>query len=374
MLSLAIGILFSERGKATTAIVGVVFSVVLVNVQGGLYLGLIRKASVLTEGCEADLWVAHRGVENVDFSYEIPVHWLGRVRGVPGVVEAEPYIVSKAVASLADGGFEDVWILGADANSMLGGGWSFVEGDRHDLRRPDGVSFDELDARKLGHPVVGDVIEINGRRARLVARTRGILAFGLTPYLFTTIDNARSYARIPDGHCSYILVRVEPGTNAVRVRDELRQLLPDADVYGSEEFGRMSRDYFLGRTGIGISFGASTFLGVLVGLLMVGQSLYALVVDRIAEFATLKAIGADEGQLLRVVFAQAASVAAIGSLIGVGLVAVIERNWSTPVAPIEIPVELQAASVALVFGICMLAAAFPVLRIRRIDPASVLQG
>ena len=370
----ALKTLISDRGKLLLALVGVIFSLVLVNVQGGLYFGLIHKASVLTDNCDADIWIGHRLVENVDFAHDIPELWLNRIRGLPGVQQAEPYIVGKGIATLHDGGYEDVWIIGSEPSSMLGSGWSFVEGTRAELLRPNAISIDRLDARKLGFPEIGDVLEINGQRAKVVAKTSGILGFVTTPYLFTTLESARRFAHMPAGYCSYFLVRADAGTNLKELCQSIRRQLPQLDVYETRKFGKLSQEYFLRRTGIGLSFGASTLLGVLVGFLMVGQSLYALALDHICEYAALKAIGAEDSQIRQVVLLQAMSVATVGSLVGVGLVYLIQQVWSSPLAPIEIPAELLLGGCVLVFGICLAASVLPLRRIQRVDPATVLQG
>jgi hypothetical protein len=65
MWPIAIRTLIADRGKLLTALVGVVFSVVLMNVQGGLFVGLIRKAGLLVDGGEADIWVGHKHMHNV---------------------------------------------------------------------------------------------------------------------------------------------------------------------------------------------------------------------------------------------------------------------------------------------------------------------
>lgn len=366
--------LASDRGKLLTALIGVVFSLVLVNVQGGLYYGLIRKATVLIDHCDADIWVGHRLVENVDLPHEIPQVRIDRIRGLPDVEQAEPYIVGKGIATLPNGGYEDVWVVGADPRSMLGGGWAFTEGSRTELLRPHAVSFDELDAHKLGNPRIGDLLEVNGHKVRIVAKTRGILGFLTTPYFFTTLETARTVSGIPDGYCSYFLVRARQGADLDNLVRQIRGQVPDLDVYRADEFARLSQDYWMRRTGIGISFGAATLLGLLVGFLMVGQSLYALALDHISDYATLKAIGADDGQVGLVVILQALSIAVVGTALGIALVWVIERTLSSPLAPIEIPLHLLLGGIVVVFGICIIASILPFLRIRRIDPATVLQG
>jgi putative ABC transport system permease protein len=370
----ALKTLLSDRGKLLTGLAGVVFSLVLMNVQGGLYLGLMQKASVLIDHCDADLWVGQRKIENVDLARDIPEAWMNRIRGVPGVASVAPYIVGKGTATLADGRMEDVWVVGSDRASMTGTAWRFVAGSAQDLKRPAAVSFDEVDLRKLGNPKVGDWLEVNGHHAKLVARTKGITGFITMPYLFTTLETARDLSNISPGFCSFFLVKTRSGTDAARLMATLQQRVPDAAVYTPGEFARISQDYWMNRTGIGISFGASTCLGLLVGLMMVGQSLYALALDHIHDFATLKALGAEDRHVCGVILLQSLVIAGAGSAVGILIVLGIRRFWSSPLAPVNIRLDLMGLSVAVIAIICLASSLLPFMRIRRIDPAIVLQG
>lgn len=374
MLLFAWKTLVVNRSKLLTGVAGVVFSLVLVNVQGGLYFGLMRKASVLVDHCDADIWVAHKEVENVDLARDIPESWGQRLRSIPDVLHAAPYIVGKGTASLTNGHMEDVWIIGADPDTMLGGAWNFAVGSREILRRPHAVSCDDVDDAKLGHPHIGDWMEVNGQRTHIVARTHGITGFITMPYLFTTYDTACQLARTPPGTCSFFLIKLRPGCDAAVAREAVRQRVPDAAVFLPAEFASLSQAYWMRRTGIGVSFGASTLLGLLVGLMVVGQSLYALALDHIDDYATLKALGADDGHVCRVIIAQALLIGGCGSLIGLLIVLAIREVWYSPLAPVEIPPLLLGASLLLTLAVCLSASLAPYLRIRRVDPAAVLRG
>ena len=120
MWPIAIRTLIADRGKLLTALVGVVFSVVLMNVQGGLFVGLIRKAGLLVDGGEADIWVGHKHMHNVDFPTDIPRHWLDRVRTIPGVQHAEPYLIGWADMTLPSGGLERVLVVGVEEAKPAG--------------------------------------------------------------------------------------------------------------------------------------------------------------------------------------------------------------------------------------------------------------
>src|SRR5690606_3480049 len=118
---------------------------------------------------DADLWIGHRLVENVDLPKEISEAQISRIKVLPEVEEAQPYVVGKGIATLADGGYEDVWIIGCDPASWLGGP-SFISGSASDLVAGDRISIDEQDRRKFGETDQGDVIEINGYRAKVAAK------------------------------------------------------------------------------------------------------------------------------------------------------------------------------------------------------------
>jgi putative ABC transport system permease protein len=373
MLLFALKTLVYDRGKLIVALSGVVFSVVLVNIQGGLFLGMIQKASLLVDHCDADIWVAHHGIHSADIPAEIPIAWLNRVRGLPGVREAAPYVVASGPMTLPSGDYEGVWIIGADAETLLGGGWGFTQGSQLDLRRPDGIAVDELDAWKLGNPQVGDVLEINGHRAKIVAKTNGILGFVTAPYVFTTLDNAQRYARMPESHCSFYLVDAADGADLDWLCQEIEEHIPELEAYTAEAFSRRSQVYWATRTGIGMSFGGATVLGLLVGFVMVAQSLYALVLDHLSDYATLKAIGADSHHIYSVLMLQGLTIAGLGSTVGCLVVYALQQLTSTPYAPIEVPPWLMGAGVAIAIVICIFSSLLPLRRLHQVDPAVVLQ-
>ncbi|MBN2021263.1 MAG: ABC transporter permease [Pirellulales bacterium] len=374
MWSIALRTLIADRGKLLTALVGVIFSVVLVNVQGGLFFGLIRKASLLVEHGEADVWVGHRNMHNVDFPRDVPRRWIHRVRAVPGVRRAEAYLVGFADMTLPSGGFEGVVVVGVDRASLLGGAWNVAQGRPEDVLENDAIVLDECENEKLEYPRIGDVRELNHRRARVVAKTNGVMGFLVAPYVFTTYERAGQYLRMPPDRSSYFLVQLEPGADAEAVCADIRRQIPELDAFPKREYGWISVSFWMTRTGLGISFGAATLLGLLVGMIMVAQTLYALVLDRLGEFGTLKAMGARERHVYTILLVQASIMALAGSIAGLALVSGIQRFYSTPQAPIVVPWWLSAGSCLLVLVICLVSSLLPYQRVRKLDPMMVLQS
>lgn len=374
MLSLAIKTLLADRGKLTIALLGVIFSLLLVNLQGGLFIGMVRKTSILVDRGSADIWVGHRGMDSPELGYDIPADWLSRFRGLPDVQRAEPYIITTSVMQLPSGDFTEVIVVGSDPAVMLGAPWAFAEGSVDDLRSPDAISVDTWDTTKLERPKLGDVLEIRGARAKIVARTNAILGFHTTPYVFCNLESARRYTGKSRDGCSYFLVQTRPGADVNAVCAQIRERVPHLDVYSAAEFSRRSQNYWVARTGLGMSFGVSTLLGLGVGLAMVAQSLYAFVLDHLTDYATLKAMGADDRQVYFVLITQALAIAVFGAVLGVTLSLTVCHAVSNPLLTIEVPWWLVALGVAFVILICLIAALLPLARIRRVDPIMVLQG
>lgn len=372
--NIALRTLLFDRGKLLAGLVGVIFSVVLVNVQGGLFFGLIQKASLLVDRSNADIWVGHRGMHNVDFPHEIPERWIHRIRSVPGVAEAEPIRIYFSEMSLPDGNFEGVMVVGLKEGTNLGKPFEIHEGPADALSFSDGIVVDQCDDMKLHHPTIGEIREIGGHRVRIAGKSYGILSFLVTPYVFTTYDRAAEIFGGDPSLASYFLVRVRPGVDRELICKAIHERLGDVTAIPAEDYAATSINFWMTRTGIGLSFGAATAMGLLVGLVMVGQTLYSMVLDRISEFATLKAIGSSEREIVLLLGAQSTLVAAAGISIGLVVTVLIQSLVSTPRATIAIPFWLYATSAALVLGICWMASALPYLRVRRVDPHSVLQG
>jgi putative ABC transport system permease protein len=329
MWLLATKAMLADRGKLLTSLLGVAFSVVLINLQGGLLIGLIQKASLLVDYGQADIWVGHQHMNNVDIGIFIPERWVQRIRAVEGVERAEPYVVMFGQSTMPDGRYENVLVVGCEPASLMGNAW-----------------------------------------------TNGIVGFTTNPYIFTTLERARKKytVGIPPEHCSYFLVKAKPGTDIKELCSRIRERVPELDVYDRGTYSLMCMEYWLTRTGIGISFGLAAFLGLLVGLAVVAQTLYASVNERIKEFGTLKAMGADDRCVSRFLVSQALGTAALGSVIGLVGMVLLGRSLSSPRAPVVLTWGVAICSVALIAMVCLLAVWLPYWRVRRIDPASVLRS
>ena len=129
--------------------------------------------------------------------------------------------------------------------------------------------------------------------AQVAAITSGIRSFTTTPYVFTSLAHADTYTGTPPDKVSYLLVRVAPGADIGAVRQQLAARLSKVEVLTPQEFRTRSRQFWLFTTGAGAALFFGAVLGVIVGTVIVAQTLYSSTKDHLGEFATLRAIGSS---------------------------------------------------------------------------------
>ncbi|MDW8478702.1 MAG: ABC transporter permease [Xanthomonadales bacterium] len=365
--------LAAERVRFLATLAGVAFAVVLMGAQLGLLLSFARAASILIDHADADLWVTQAGTRSVDIAAGLDLGRRHLALAVPGVAAADPYMVQFAFWRRPDGGNESVIVTGFDLASGRGGPWNLVAGEVTLLRQPDAVIVDRLFLDKLGVRGPGDWAEINNRRARIVGITSGIRTFTQSPYVFTSHARAQEYTLFSPEQTTYLLVKLAPGADREAVRAALAARLAPAAVWTREEFAHQSQRYWLLTTGAGSALLLATLLGMVVGVVIVGQTLFAITVDRLREYATWRALGASRGELMAVILAQAA-IAALGGY-GLGSLIVLVLAWlqREATAAIAVSPAMLAVLFLLTLAMCFLGALIALRRMLRLDPCEVFR-
>ena len=218
---------------------------------------------------------------------------------------------------------------------------------------------------------LGDKAEVNNIEVTATAVTNGIRSFTTLPYVFTTLGTARNLLDAASEQTSYTLVQVAPGVDIESVRKSLAARLPDTEVLTHEEFRTRSLDYWLFETGAGSALIAGAILGIIVGIVIVAQTLYASTKDHLNEFATLRALGASAGYIHRVILMQAVLSAALGYILGMCLSLLVIWASSESTLLIVMTMNLALFLLALTVGMCVLAAVCAIFKVTRIDPAVV---
>jgi len=366
--------LFHDKVRLTVTLTGIVFSVVLIVVQLGLFLGFTTATSNLIDHSGADLWITSANVPYVEQGVAFSERKLNQVRAVPGVADAQKIIARWTQWKRHDGGEDSVQIVGINVDDPLERPWNLVQGRVEDLKSPDAVILDELYKQKLGVTHIGEVFEIGGHRARVVGFTRGIRSFTTSPYVFTSFKNAQNYTHLPEDQTFFILVKVAPGASVNQVRQTILAHVTDVQVLTSAEFSHMTTFYWMFTTGAGVAVLIAAVLGLVVGFVVVAQTIYATTMDHIREYGTLKAMGAPNSYVYRVIMKQAAISAVIGYVLGMIVSIFVVQGSQKGGAAILMPPSMAAGMFFLTLLMCVGAALVSINKVTRIDPAMVFKG
>jgi putative ABC transport system permease protein len=378
MWTLARKLLLHDRLRFVVAIAGVSVSVMLVLVQVGLFFGFMDTASSIVDASRADLWVTESANDVFEFAAPVDERTFYKVASVPGVEAAERVLINySSQYKRTDGGNLGVLIVGLESASRhepLLAPWNVVAGDASKLYLPGAIVIDQTEYGKLGVTHAGDTTEIGGVRAQVVAVTSGIRSFTTNPIIFTDIRSARTFLTGATATMvTYVLVKVAHDASVRAVQERINEL-PFLAAYTTDELSQRTRTYWSRRTGVGATFFTTAVLGVIVGFVVVGQILYSGTLQYLREFGTLKALGASNSTVVRVILLQAFISAVLGFVVGGALAVGMRTMLAASNLTVALFPGLYAATLALTIAMCACAALLSIIRVLRLDPASVFKG
>jgi len=372
ILTLAFRNLFHDRIRLAVTLVGILFSIVLVAVQLGLYLGASKIITANIDHAKADLWITLYGAKSFeDGGLLLTPRERHQALATPGVKAVIPLIVKFAEWRKPAGGSTRVVVVGSDAEDGGLEPWNLVEGSWQDIKAPEAVAVDRTYLSELGIKGLGDTSQIADGRVRVRAITDGIRSFTQSPYAYTTLNRARKLFGAPGEVATYYLVQLQPGANVAKVQKNLEARLEGAEVLTQQEFRDRSLRQWLFRTGAGVALIGGALLGSLVGTVIVAQTLYSSTKDHLSEFATLRALGSSSGYIHQVILAQAGISAVVGYLLGMTIalgVLVLSKNTALPIVMTP---GLAFWLFTLTVGMCAISALSAIVKVTKIDPATV---
>jgi putative ABC transport system permease protein len=371
-LTLAFRNLFHDRVRLSVTLIGILFSIVLVAVQLGLYLGARSMIIATIDRADGDLWVMAYGTKNFEEAQPIRARERYIALSTPGVENAIPLITAFTDWRKPTGGSTLIVVVGADPENGGLSPWNMVEGDVTGLGVRDAVIIDKTYLAELGVKGVGDTAQVGASRVRVTGLTEGIRSFTVTPFVFTTLNRARQLIDMPSDSITYVLVKLSPGADIEKVRSDLKsRLSADNEVLTRAEFRERSLNHWLFATGAGVALLGGAALGLIVGTVIVAQTLYSSTKDHLPEFATLRALGSSSGYINKVILMQAGLSALLGYVLGMAIALTIVYLSEHTALPIIMSPGLAALLLGLTVAMCSISALSAISKVMRIDPAMV---
>ncbi|MGG6295338.1 FtsX-like permease family protein [Leptolyngbya sp. AN02str] len=412
MASVARKNLFEDIPRFLVAQAGIVFAVSLVTIQTGILNGFSRSTSTLIDESQADIWVSAEEMVNLQLTLPIPAATVVQVQEIDGVEYAEGLISRTTTWRGPDGKIAPVQIFGFDPAGRLFRAGQLTEGAIADLQQPYHLIPDQSNLGALGIQQTGQIATINSLPATVSGLTKGTQSIAASSYVFTSLINANAYltsgftttsnCRLESGNLectnafqrsansneveaprplsgsdsiTYVLVKTEPGADVAVVKQRIVERLPGMMAYTREEMALRTRTFWVQKTGIGFVLGLGAAVGVVVGVVVVGQILYASVADHLKEFGTLKAMGASDWMIYRIIIEQALWMAVLGYIPSLALC--LGLGWwtfATQGIAILITPTTAIAVLGITVGMCVTSALFAIQKVTYVDPAVVFKA
>lgn len=392
MVSIARHSLFQDLPRFLVAEAGIIFAVSLVSIQTGLLDGFTQSTSLLVDRSQADIWVASKDMQHLDLTLPLPFQRLSQAQKVEGVDRAEAVIMAGSLWRKPSGQVVPIRVIGFEPEAQLFKPWNVQEGNLSQLQQPYKIMLNESDLGKLDVNGVAEVGRVGSISSQVVGLTTKIQSVVSSAFVFTSLANAAVYTNpvlnTPDRQAptpppsltasssvTFILIRAQPDQSLEVLKERLEDALPETRAYTTAEMSALTQTYWLRSTSVGFILGLGAVVGIIVGIVIVGQILYSSVSDHLKEFGTLKAMGAPSWFIYRIILEQSLWMSLFGYLPGMALCLALGA-WTLETQAIAIVITPFTATgiFAVTVIMCIGAAVFAIQKVTRLDPAIVFKA
>lgn len=332
-----------RRRRFTIGVVGaaVVFAMALL--LSGLSAGFRAEPRRTMDALGGDGWVMEQGATGPITSVApLPVESVDAVRAVPGVTRADGIVLSRVAVSSTR---RMVMLFGHAPDGV--GTPPVVEG--RTAARPGEVAVDKsLDAE------IGDTVVFSGQSLRVVGRTSGRTLLSGNPDVFVTTDQARAIAFKGLPLVSAILIEGRPSAPLPSGTRLLSRSEAVAD--GLEPMVKPIQAVDVIRN-----------LLWLVAAIIIGSIVYLTALERMRDFAVLKAVGTSTQALAGGLALQAVLLSLVAALVATVLATLLKPLFPLPVTISRLALAAMPA-VAVLVG--LLASLAGLRRVMASDPAA----
>jgi len=207
----------------------------------------------------------------------------------------------------------------------------------------------------------------------IAALTKGARSFGGGLISYTTIARARFLGNVPVSRTSAFLVKVDEDKHMEDVVNYINTNIPGVKAWMPTEFKNQTILTVLKSSGIAFSFGTLIIFALLSGFVIIGLTLYSAAIDRIKDYGTLKAIGATNGYIRKLILMQAIIYSIIGFIIGYALIEGFRNGIANAGTLFTFSPMIKVGFFVITAVISISGTLFAIRRITKLEPASVFR-
>jgi putative ABC transport system permease protein len=370
---LAWRILVYEKGRSGLALAGVFIAILLVFIELGFFIAVPQGGMLVYDHMRFDLLLVSTDYQFQAQPWQFPRARLTDAAKVSGVARATPIYFAGGSWQDPGGGMRlDVFLIGCDPAARPFA-VDDIERQKDMLVETDTMLVDDMTRSIFGPLIVGRRIDIDDRRMTIGGTYHlgtGFLGIGVA--LMDEANFFRVTHRRPDP-VNLGLITVAPGADRDKVAAELRQKLGgDVQVFDRAGLTAHENTYWTSRTSVGLIFGSGLVVSLVVGLMVLYQTLATQIARHLPEFATLKAIGYRDASLAAVVTIES-MVLVVAAFIpaAVAAMAVYALIRSQTLLPLAFSATNVGLVLAAVVTMSVGSAFLSVSALRRADPAEI---
>lgn len=364
MNKLVLGNLLHRPLRSVIGIFAVAVEVVMILSIIGIFIGQIDHARDQTSGIGADLIVRPPNASFISGmgGAPVPARIADVLAKVPHVAVAAPVIQDFALS----GSPEIIW--GIDYNSFNAlKPFVFVAGTP--FQGPNDVIIDDVFAKTNGGHKIGDTIQIKNHPFRVC----GIVEHGRGGRKFLPIHTLGALIGNPDNASSFYL-RSDDKQNENLIRQTILKTpgLGQYQVQTLQEWlSQMTPEQL---PGVNAALGSVIGIAVIVGFIVVFQTMYTAVMERTREIGILKSLGASRGYITNVVLREAALISVTGIVLGLVLTWLLKivLSYKFPTVPFPFTMDWRIRAALIAFTGSILGALYPALKAAGKDPIDAL--
>jgi putative ABC transport system permease protein len=371
---LAWRILMHEKGRNALAVAGIFIAILMIFLQLGFYASVPRAGMLLYNRLAFDIMLTSSQYVFQEQSYDFPRQRLDQALSLPEVASVSPLYQGEAQWLNTTGGLRrDIFVIGFRVEDDRIGVPDVLR-QKSLLQRDDTVLLDSMSLPMYGPQTKGRVVEI-GDRAVEIAGTYllGTGFLGLGAVVTSDLNFVRIFPNRSLDGVNLGLVTLKAGSDARETAARLRALLPpDTRVFTRAELDAYEESFWRKRTSTGLVFGFGVVVSIVVGMVILYQTLATQILRHLPQYATFKAIGYTDGYLQKVVVSLALMTASIAFLPALATAIVVYGKLRELA---RLPIEMTATRIIAVLVIALTMSAATALlavnRVRRVDPADL---
>jgi putative ABC transport system permease protein len=309
----------------------------------------------------------------VDLGRPIPEAWQSYIACLPEVERTEPLLEGFGFWLKPTGGGELCLVVGTSmAPDSLGAVHQLTPLLRTMLYEPGTVVVDEGEFSRLGVEKIGDYAEVLGKRVRIVGTVSGLRSLA-GPYVFCSLETARSILRPPPDQATFLLAKCYHKEDAPKVVEQLKKYDRQFGPFTQEGFSIQSRLHWLLKTKAGIALGLAAALGLLVGAVVTSQTLYSATVASLKEYAVLRALGIPRWRMRMMVIAQAFWVGVSGVVVALPAIYFLANFGNQVGAKVLLPWQLLSGAAGITMMMAILSGVLALRSLRQVEPVTLLR-